>query len=117
MAITGFDKQTTPLTTLELMTVPHIVKLFTGATTPLSNNAIATYIRTIDSQLPKMDGPRVRKIINHIRTKRLVKNLIANSKGYYVAMSDKEVQNYVKSLNERINAITVIRDSYTENPA
>lgn len=50
-------------------------------------------------------GARMRKIINWIRTKGLIPNLIASSAGYYVSNDPEEIDKYVFSLKQRAHAI------------
>ena len=60
----------------------------------------------------KTSGPRIRKMINYIRTHHLVPKLIATSKGYYVANTQAEVDEYIESLRQRENAIRAVRESF-----
>ena len=55
--------------------------------------------------------PRLRKVINHIRTKGIVKCLIASSKGYYIAESREEIEAYLEGLKGREDAIRQINRS------
>lgn len=52
---------------------------------------------------------RVRKLINHIRTKDLVPCLIATSNGYYIAETEQELKEYEESLLGREEAIRNVR--------
>ena len=54
---------------------------------------------------------RVRKIVNRIRTNNLVECLIATSRGYYVTHDQKELENYIKSLKGREEAIRLVREA------
>ena len=45
----------------------------------------------------KVDGPRIRKIINHIRLNGLVPGLMATSEGYYIATTPEELDEYMKA--------------------
>jgi hypothetical protein len=56
----------------------------------------------------KISDARVRKIINFIRIKGLVKMLCASSFGYYVASNDQEFKEYLKGLEERINSQSAV---------
>lgn len=100
----GFEEETAPLNEQELRLVPMFVKgLETklGAKRAITNKAMAAGFAkwgiTISSS-------RVRKIINHIRTNNLVSNLVSTSKGYYIAQTKEEVDNYLQSLSKRIDA-------------
>lgn len=52
---------------------------------------------------------KIRKIVNYIRTHDLVPCLVANSKGYYVAATEEEMNDYIKSLTQRCNEIDRVR--------
>ena len=51
-----------------------------------------------------LGGPRLRKIINHIRTNNLLPGLCSTSNGYFVAQNIYEMQDYIISLRQRIKA-------------
>jgi len=53
---------------------------------------------------------RVRKMIQYIRLNNLVIGLIATSKGYFVADSIEEIEDWIDSLKSRENAIRSIRE-------
>lgn len=84
--IKGFENQTAHLTREELKAVGNVVMLL--KTRRGEKNAIksGTIIKKISPYAPvKMNGARLRKIINHIRTTGKVRRLIATSNGYYIA--------------------------------
>ena len=58
----------------------------------------------------KITDSRLRKIIHNIRAKDLVPLLIATSRGYYVATDNQEIEDYIKSLEERANSILFIKN-------
>ena len=49
-------------------------------------------------------GPRLRKMINYIRTNNLLPGLCSTSNGYFVAQNIYEMQDYIISLRQRIKA-------------
>ena len=51
-----------------------------------------------------LGGPRLRKIINYIRTNNLLPGLCSISNGYFVATNIYEMQDYIISLKQRIKA-------------
>lgn len=65
------------------------------------------------TKIYKIDGPRMRKIIHHIRVKNLVPKLIASSKGYYLTDDDKEVEMFIKSCRERANSFLEVANAMT----
>ena len=111
--IKNFETETKPLTDAELALVTHFTCLLRerkGSAMALTNDRIGETIehRTGSGHL---SGSRVRKIINHIRTKGLVDGLIASSDGYYVATSEAELSEYIESLDGRLKAIYAVRRS------
>lgn len=110
--IQGFNQQTEPLTDYERDTLLPVIcrGLVTkvGEQKAITNASITTAMKRAGYKLTEA---RVRKIINHIRTHGLVKWLIATSKGYYIATSIEEVENYIGSLRGREEAIRAVRES------
>ena len=97
------------LTEEEQRHVPVFVKSFkqrVGRDKIISNSQIQKHFRNLGVKMP---GARVRKIINYIRIKGLVKGLIATSKGYYVSNDPGELKKYIHSLHQRESAIHEIR--------
>ncbi len=110
--ITGFEKQTHELTDVERLRI--LPAMINGLKTKIGKiNAITSTkaMRMMKSKGYKISGARWRKIINHIRVNGLIENLIGTSKGYYIATTHYECRMYIQSLDERINAITTVRDS------
>ena len=108
--IIGFDEETAPLTDKEKELLPFIISLLEthkGKEKAITSKTISYNI--LVQKYEKIDGPRIRKIINHIRQNGLVSCLIATSAGYYVAETEKELLDYEESLNGRATAIWQIR--------
>lgn len=107
--IKGFDEQTQPLTEYEekflLPVVIAGLKTKRGAESAVTN----TYIVSKLKPRYKVDAPRLRKIINHIRVNDLLPGLIATNNGYYLATSEAEINDYVDSLRGREDAIRAVR--------
>lgn len=104
--ITGFEEITHELTDEELEISKIIIRGIQsniGSDNAISNVQIRKILLT--KYEIKITDIRVRKIINHIRIKRLVSKLCASSKGYYVAETKEEHQKYIESLQERISSI------------
>jgi len=109
--IQGFSKQTEPLTEYEeVILLPQLVRgLQTkiGKAMSVTNKAI---IKGMKRNLGlSISDARVRKLINHIRTKDLVPCLIATSSGYYIAETEQELKEYEDSLLGREEAIRSVR--------
>lgn len=111
--ITGFEKETEPLNEEETR-LAHMVAICLesrlGEELALKNGQLSDLV----GQFYGVNIPegKMRKIINHIRRHQLVKNLLASSKGYWVARDRDEVLRYVRSLYERISAIKKVAESY-----
>lgn len=110
--INGFDEQTKPLTPEEKKLLPMFIGgLMTklGAENAITADSMAKAI--YEAKKIKVGGPRVRKIINHIRMHGLVPRLIATSDGYYIATDNAELRKYIESLKQREGAIRVMREA------
>lgn len=59
----------------------------------------------------KINGARLRKIIQYIRLNNLVFHLVSSKKGYYVATTAEEILNYMLSLRQRIQSMTATYDA------
>ena len=80
-----------------------------GATNAVSSSQIISRLKLkkgID-----IAGPRIRKLIQHIRLNNLLPGLIASSKGYYMAIEKAELKEYAESLQQRINAIQELKSA------
>ena len=111
--ITGFEEQTEPLTDMEReVFLPPIIKglrVKVGKDKAVTNRDI---VRGLKANLNiKISEARVRKMINHIRNNDIIPCLIATSKGYYIAETPEEVDDYIDSLYGRIEAITADTES------
>lgn len=58
-----------------------------------------------------IDGPRIRKIVSHIRCSGQIPNLMASSKGYYIENDPVKLKAYVNSLRARANSILLVAES------
>ena len=112
--ITGFEKYTDELNEYESSKIlPLIIsgmETKKGKDLAITNKMICKLLK-LPPYNCKITEARVRKIVAHIRINGLVPNLIATSKGYYIAETEQEMDNYIESLDQRINAITVVRDA------
>lgn len=111
--ITGFENITTDLTPYQIDTiVPAVVDLMTfriGEHMAItSNKAIRELKRDHDINVAQ---PTFRKVINHIRIHGLIDNLVATSRGYYIAGSRSDCERYLESLGQRIRSIEMVHDA------
>ena len=110
--INGFEEETHELTEAELAIVPVIVskiKFNFGVERAATNKMILDYLK---KEGYKVNPARIRKAIHYIRTQGLVEDLISTNKGYFVARRKEEVINYVESLQQRINSIEEVKNSF-----
>ena len=105
--ITNFEKITAELNDKELAIVPSIMKGFLQYTkeNPIKAPVIVSrYNSNVLKGGIKLTEPRLRKIVNHIRSLGLLP-LIATSSGYYVSYDKEEIKLQILSLKERANSI------------
>lgn len=110
--INGFEEETKPLTDDERAIVPLFVR---GLVARIGEDKAVTSEKMIAGlKLMGHDVPpaRVRKIIRHIRMNKLVRNLIASSKGYYIENDTEKLSEYVYSLKQRGESIIELANSY-----
>lgn len=112
MSIVNFEEQTHELTAYEIERVLPLVvaklKNNIGEDLAVTSGRAMKYLK---ERGYRINGPRWRKIINHIRINSLIPGLISTSKGYFVAENEEELRTYLLSLKQRINSITTVYDS------
>jgi len=113
--VTNFEHETQELNNYEFFTVlPYVEKWLEGATITrkiLSSNKIITSLKAVGH---KIDPARLRKIIHNIRVIGKVKNLVADSRGYYVTNDQEVLLKYIQSLQERTDSIQEVREAMME---
>ena len=111
----GFEEITQELTVYEKETLlPKIVAgLCTkkGKSMAITNRLICEAMKARGFQVT---GPRLRKIVNYIRTNGLLPGLIATSQGYYITESVEELDSYIHSLAGRASEINKVRRCMVE---
>lgn len=111
--INGFEEETKPLTEEEEKLVPLFVKGLSGKIGKANAITNAQIKSTLEAKGIKVGDPaRIRKIINHIRIRGLVKNVIASAGGYWVENDPEEIAKYKASLLQRATAILAIWKTY-----
>lgn len=107
--IKGFEEYTGELTEYErneiFVTVYNILLRAEGAARAITNKEI---IKELERQGKKIADSRIRAIIHVIRTSGMINCLISTSRGYYIAMTASDVDDYLESLEGRINSIRSI---------
>lgn len=110
--ITNFEKETHELNDYERdVLLPLLVKGLrtkVGKENAVTNKQICNALK---EQGYKLNDARVRKLVQYIRVNHIVPLVIATSKGYYIATSKDEVEKYITSLTERLNAIKETRNA------
>lgn len=108
--IKGFNSETAPLTEYEenvlLPLVLRGLKTKVGKENAVTNRTIVQRLNIAGYTVTE---PRIRKLINHIRTTDLLPGLIATSGGYFLATSEAELLDYEQSLIGREDAIKQVR--------
>jgi hypothetical protein len=109
--IKNFEEFTFELTSEERFVVDTIIRRFENRKGK-QNIVTGDQIRDgINKSLNlNFETVRIRKMIQFIRTHDLVTGLIATSKGYYVANTPEEIQDWIDSLISRENSIRRIRE-------
>lgn len=111
--ITGFDKETAPLSATEQFAaryVAEMLKKHVGKANAINNYKLQQHVFTTINE--KLDSARIRKIINYLRTheEHELSALCANSNGYYVAANEQELTEYIESLHSRASAIRQLEE-------
>lgn len=109
--IKGFDNETAPLNEYEERTLLPIIANWlkqTNKLKPIINKKATMYL---NNKGYKINEARFRKIVNAIRMRDIVPNVVATSKGYYVSSDAEEVAAYIQSLRDRAGAINAMADA------
>jgi hypothetical protein len=107
--VTNFEEHTAELSKDELELIPLLVTGFNnyGKDNPIKAPAVVArmneYLKNTRFNV-RMNEARLRKCVNHIRTKAIIP-LIATSNGYYVSHDRQEIENQIRSLRERAASI------------
>lgn len=109
--ITNFEEITNPLSDDELKLLPLLLRGFIrhSEDNPIKAPAIIEAINCRSDIPIKLTGPRLRKLCNHIRRNGLLP-LIATSKGYFTSHDPEVIQEQIRSLRERADAILACAD-------
>lgn len=125
--VTGFKEYTKPLSLFEREVILPIVvkgwknkipdkdilngnKLINDINNYLERNKIIYKVRG-KKKIYKLNGSTFRSIIHEIRTRELVVNLIANSKGYFKSTDIDKIKKFIKSCRERANSFNQVADA------
>lgn len=110
--ITGFEEYTKELSLYESSVLLPAILLGMENKIGKSNaikNCIA--IKKMKELGYKISDARFRKIMHIIRVSGMIKGIVATSDGYYIAHNSTDYAYYIKSLDERIQHITNLRNA------
>ena len=102
-----------PIGSIEMSMVNTIAEVLKGRVG--KKNAVTN--RELQESFPELSERSIQAIINHIRNFDVVPCLVASSQGYYVAETESELQDYEKSLNNRIGELVKVRDQVARQRA
>jgi len=100
--IEGFEDITYELTDYEQETI--LPRVLIGLEKRIGKQHAVTstvMVRVMKDEGIKVTGARIRKIIHEIRVKHLIPRLISTSKGYSIAETHQELDQYILSLKQR----------------
>jgi len=104
--IINWELYTHELTDQEKKIVPRVIQGIVkrvGKQNAIKNAKMCQQLR-IEGHL--ISGPRLRKILNFIRSTGIIRNIVATSDGYFIATTQKDLDDYRESINARVNAIS-----------
>lgn len=107
--ITNFEDITQPLSDQEIQAasvIASIIKSHVGKEHTIVSSQLADLCKQKGVKIP-LPGNRIRKIINYLRHHDLP-NIAATSNGYYLPKDRYEMEDYLKSLKERLDAINSV---------
>ena len=114
----GFEQETAPLNEVENKAAQIIAYCLQrghiGSERAVTAQHICNSLANQDAMFrtekgsPYLNGARIRKIINFIRTNGMCPHLIASSKGYYISNNRDELSEYIQSLHARAAAISAV---------
>ncbi len=100
--------------------LPTVVKCLgrhIGRAQAITNRSMCEALEKNDYEVSEV---RMRKVISHIRKKKLIKCLVASNSGYHVTRDREEMADYIDSVQGRIDALielkTALVEQYNEMP-
>jgi len=111
--IKGFEEYTRELNDDEnasIDLVAEIIEESVGKDMSITNKEICELVTQHRCDV-EISSPRMRKIIHIIRVTGKVENVLATSKGYYVAETQKEWLDYLDGLASRLDSIMDVQSA------
>lgn len=102
--IEGFEEHTHELTDDEKKLIPIIIRGLSNHKGKERSITGSTICKNVSEKFMQLTEPRLRKIINFIRARKILP-VIATSNGYYVSDSPDEIRKQIRSLEQRRDAI------------
>lgn len=110
--ITGHEYETQPLTENELQYAEFIGRIFTSdihyKTNKVSASELCDFLKR-RFKIKAFPEARLRKCINHLRRNEIAP-IASDNRGYWQAQSEQEVDDCIRSLEDRIAGIQVAID-------
>ena len=107
--ITNFEELTFELTEKEEITIiPILIEILKDREGKLKAVKNTRIISILNSKGIKIHAPRVRKLIQYIRINGIIERLIGSKNGYYISNDEKELKEYIESLMQRANSISIM---------
>jgi hypothetical protein len=108
MPITTFETQTTPLTDKEKLIAEILLDKLRPTKRIAGTEFIIRYFANI--YRIKLTPPKVRAMIHYLRTEHHAP-IIGTSKGYHMAKNQAELNDQIKSLEQRARSIQFVADA------
>jgi len=113
--ITGFEQYTAELSDYERDTLlPAVMRGMEskrGRENAISNKSAITKMKSVGYEITE---PRFRKIMHVIRVSGMMPGIVADSNGYYIAVTNDEWEKYLDSIAERSKHIMSLRDALND---
>lgn len=107
MSLKDFENITYELSSTEKELLPLLVAklaIHKGINQIVTNSKLRQYI--FDRTGKSVNEARVRKIAQHIRLKGLITGLVAINKGYFIAESPEQIEDWLITMRQRRKAAT-----------
>ena len=108
MSVVTFEPQTTPLTDEDKAVAMKLLEQIQGLTRPRNTNELVVYFNLVKKI--SLTPPKIRAMIHYLRTEHHAP-IIGTSKGYHMAKNQAELNDQIKSLEQRARSIQFVADA------
>jgi hypothetical protein len=108
MSVVTFETITTPLTDEDKAVAMKLLEQIQGLTRPRNTNELVVYFNLVKKII--LTPPKIRAMIHYLRTEHKAP-IIGTSKGYHMAKSQTEIEQQIKSLEQRARSIQFVADA------